>query len=301
MEQGHARYQVQRALVTACAITATLAASAGCWKPMQRAAASAARGQGADRPLRLLPPIETVEPRDYPPNSPRDAVVRIVGEGHVTCTGTLIADDRVLTAHHCVSQRDAKGRVQSRDMAPADIAIELGGADLPWGEVKVRAVVAPQCGFVSGDGDIAILVLERHLIGMPIYNARIESAPEPNDVISIFGFGVCTLSSDAIHRHTRDAGKIESVNPGQFGAPASICPGDSGGPVFSSKNDLVGVVSASVMDGDENTMGASIFTRVDTWRQLFSAAHEISLGASPSELPPYGDCHPSPPRPPPAR
>src|SRR5580700_5494969 len=33
-----------------------------------------------------------------------DAIVRVVGK--VTCTGTLIAEDLVLTAHHCVAARD---------------------------------------------------------------------------------------------------------------------------------------------------------------------------------------------------
>jgi hypothetical protein len=239
--------------------------------------------------MALLPPLELV--------SPRDAVVRVVGTGNVTCTGTLIADDRVLTAHHCVSLRDKKGRVQNRDMAPADIQIELGGDYLPWGEAKVRAIVAPQCGYASGDGDIAILVLERHLIGMPTSAVRIESGPEPKDDILIFGFGRCALCPDAIHRSLRESGKIESIAPGQFQAQASICPGDSGGPVYSSKGDLIGVVSASVMDGDDHTQGPSLFTRSDAWRQLFAAAHEISNGASPSELPPYTDCHAPAPRP----
>ena len=178
----------------------------------------------------------------------------------------------------------------AHEKSPDEIQIELGGDYLPWGEVRVRAVVAPECGYGSGDGDIAILVLSRHLIGMPISAARIEAPPEKADDIYIFGFGRCALSGDAIHRAVRDAGKIERVYDGHFRAPASICPGDSGGPVYSSRGDLIGVVSASVMDGDDHTQDTSLFTRLDVWSQLFSAAHEISLGASPSELPPFGDC-----------
>jgi hypothetical protein len=225
----------------------------------------------------------------------------------------LIADDRVLTAHHCVAARDRAGHVQTHDMAPEDVSIELGGDYLPWGEVKVRAIVAPQCGFELGDGDIAILVLERHLIGMPTVTARIESPPEVKDEVDVLGFGRCALSRDAIRRVSRKdpddkapPDRITSVAPGQFTALVSICPGDSGGPVRNKGGDLLGVVSASVMDGDASTKGLSIFTRVDVWPQLFSAAHEISLGASPSELPPYGECHgpgsaPRAPAPPPRR
>lgn len=222
--------------------------------------------------------------------SSRDAVVRIVGD--VTCTGTLIADDRVLTAHHCVAARDRKGAVLVRNKAPSEITVELGGDYLPWGEVKVRAVVAPECGYASGDGDIAILVLTRHLIGMPTSVTRIETRPERKDVITLEGFGRCALSPDGIHRVSREAGAIENVAPGHFVAPASVCPGDSGGPVYSIRGDLIGVISASVMDGDEHTQGLSVFTRVDVWPQIFSAAQEVSLGASPGELPPFGDCRP---------
>jgi hypothetical protein len=45
-----------------------------------------------------------------------------------------------------------------------------------------------------------------------------------------------------------------------------------------------------VMDGDAETQGLSLFTRVDVWPALFSAAHEIANGASANELPPFGDC-----------
>lgn len=262
----------------------TLLLLVGCWKPPQQkeSAVPAAQAIGLARPLTLLPPLERV--------SQRDAIVRVVSDD-ATCTGTLIADDRVLTAHHCVSARDAKGRLLPRNKAPEEVQIELGGDYLPWGEVPVRAIVAPDCGYTQGEGDIAILVLARHLIGMPIVTARIEAPPDRDkDEIYLFGFGRCALSGDAIRRNVRESERIDNILPGVFRAKASICPGDSGGPVYSSRGDLVGVISASVMDGDDKTQGESIFTRLDVWPQLFSAAHEISLGASPGELPPYGDC-----------
>ena len=63
----------------------------------------------------------------------------------------------------------------SRDVSAQDINIELGGDYLPWGDVGVRAIVAPDCGYASGDGDIAILVLSRHLIGMPTIPAHTDA------------------------------------------------------------------------------------------------------------------------------
>jgi hypothetical protein len=220
-----------------------------------------------------------------------DAVVRIVTD--VTCTGTLIADDLVLTAHHCVASRDDHGRTLRRDQDPQDVSIELGGEYMPWGEVNVRAIVSPDCGYTSGDGDIAILVLSRRLVGMPTHSARIQEEPTRSEYIEPIGFGQCALSAEGIHRIHRLGGGVDAVNPFYFVASTSICPGDSGGPALShERGDVVGVVSASVMDGDERTAGISYFTRLDRWRQLFSAAREIAAGASPSELPPYRSCHP---------
>ncbi len=299
MEPARARKQLVGVLLSACAVSLTLGASGCAWihPPTQTQVTTPARSQGEGRPLNLTPSVWPMT------DSAAEAVVRVVGDGSVTCTGTLIADDLVLTAHHCVSARDRKGHVERRDMAPEDVQIELGGDDLPWGEVKVRAIVAPQCGYVMGDGDVAILVLDRHLVGVPTVSARIESRPESSGDLKVFGFGHCAATSDPvhhreiIHREPRDSGPINAITPGEFEAQAHICPGDSGGPVYDRKNELIGVVSAAVMFPDDSTKGRSVFTRIDVWPQLFATAHEISLGASPSELPPYGECPKPAPRP----
>ncbi|HVK65765.1 MAG TPA: S1 family peptidase [Polyangium sp.] len=256
----------------------------GCGQATKRPIATpASQGQAEERPFVFQPPV------DLDIENKVNAVVRIVGD--VTCTGTLIAEDLVLTAHHCVSERDADGTVHNRDKDPESLTIELGGDDLPWGEVKVRAIVSPDCGYVSGEGDIAILVLSRKLVGVPTLSPRIEEAPTQNEAIYPIGFGRCALSRGPIHRIERVGGPIGKVRSGDFFAVASVCPGDSGGPAYSaSRQDVVGVVSASVMDGDDATAAPSIFVRLDAWRELFSAAKEIANGTSPSELPPFRSC-----------
>jgi hypothetical protein len=267
----------------------------GCAQPRQRPviAVPAAHSEGEERPG-LMAPFELS-------SRPDDAVVRIVTD--VTCTGTLIAEDLVLTAHHCVAARDSKGKPTHEDRAPDDITVEIGGDYLPWGEVSVRAIVSPDCGYTSGDGDIAILVLSRKLIGITTMVPRMSSGPKAPDakaespeqregeLVTPVGFGRCASSAGGIHRVWRPNGRVRSVQPGHFVAPASICPGDSGAPAYSiPTGQIVGVVSSSVMDADENTVGTSYFTRLDVWKNLFSAAREIANGASPSELPPFRSC-----------
>jgi trypsin len=215
-----------------------------------------------------------------------DYVVRIV-VGSVTCSGALIHEDRVLTAHHCVAARDRDGSVLTHDVRPEQVRVELGGDYLPWGEVGVRAVLAPSCGYVSGDGDLAVLVLERKLIGIATRAARLEAPPAKHDQIEPIGFGRCALSSDGVHRKHRAGGAIELVAEGRFRLSAAICPGDSGGPAISHDDGtILGVISASAMDGDERTRDRSEFVRVDRWRPLFAYAALVAGGTSPVELPP---------------
>ena len=218
-----------------------------------------------------------------------DYVVRIV-VGSVTCSGALIQEDRVLTAHHCVAARDGDGVVQAHNVKPEQVRVELGGDYLPWGEVGVRAVLAPNCGYASGDGDLAVLVLERKLPGIPTRPARLEQPPMKKDQVEPIGFGRCALSGDGVHRKHRAGGPIELVAEGRFRLSAAICPGDSGGPAVSSDGgQILGVISASAMDGDELTRDRSEFVRVDRWRPLFAYAALVSSGTSPAELPPI-DC-----------
>jgi V8-like Glu-specific endopeptidase len=219
-----------------------------------------------------------------------DYVVRVVA-GPVTCSGTLIEDDRVLTAHHCVSERDRDGNFLSRDVSASEIRVELGGDYLPWGEVGVRAVIAPPCGYAAGEGDIAILVLERNLVGVATVKPRLEKTVELGEGVNPVGFGRCLLSGDGIRRQNRKGGKVDRVLESRFRLDAAICPGDSGGPVLSRRTgEVVGVISASVMDGSEATTGRSEFTRLDKWRPIFSTAKLIAEGTSQSEVPPVDGC-----------
>ena len=219
-----------------------------------------------------------------------DDVVRVIA-GQTTCSGALIESDRVLTAHHCVAARDDRGDILNRDVPAEEVRIELGGDYLPWGEVGVRAIIAPRCGHKTGDGDIAILVLDRRLVGVPTLRTRLGRAPELGENVDPVGFGRCALSHDGIRRKHRAGGKIDKLTAGHFRLNAAICPGDSGGPALTREGLIVGVVSASAMDGSESTLGKTEFTRVDRWRPVFSNAKLVAEGSSPAELPPIDCAH----------
>ena len=214
-----------------------------------------------------------------------DYVVRVVA-GKVTCSGALIEEDRVLTAHHCVAERGPAGEMLPRNVRPEAVRVELGGDHFAWGEVGVRAVLTPTCGHAAGDGDIAILVLERRMVGVATRRVRLNEPPVAGRPIKPIGFGRC-FTSGAMRRSVREGGPIAELRSRRFRLDASICPGDSGGPAVDvDRGEIVGVISQAVMDGSETTTGLAEFTRLDAWRALFTQAEFVSGGMSPNELPP---------------
>lgn len=218
-----------------------------------------------------------------------DYVVRVVA-GSVTCTGSLIEEDRVLTAHHCLSQRSKSGSMLELDVAPESVRVELGGDPFAWGQVAVRAIVAPTCGYTGGEGDIAILVLERRLVGVATRRVELRVPPQAGTPIEPIGFGRCLWSGTAGGRIVREGGPIEEVWKRDFRVEASICPGDSGGPAVDlGTGDILGVISEAVMDASPTTRGRAEFTRLDAWSPLFTQAQAVVDGMSPAELPPV-DC-----------
>ena len=217
---------------------------------------------------------------------PEDAIVRVVSPT-TTCTGTVIEDDLILTAHHCIVERGPKGEFNKNPLDPASVRIELGGDYFAWGEVGVKHIVAPPCGNEGGAGDLAVLVLSRKLIGLSTMTPRLDSPPKVGEEAFAMGFGRCALSGDAIHRKTRDGGPIRALNGETIHMDASICPGDSGGPVFAKgTREIVGVVSLAAMDHDEHTKGPALMARIDAYRMVFNHARMLADGSSPAELPP---------------
>jgi hypothetical protein len=219
-----------------------------------------------------------------------EAVVRVISRG-VGCSGTLITNNLVLTAHHCMVERDANGEIVEQDLPPSALEVEVGGDYHPGATVQVTAAVAPPCGFRGGNGDIAVLVLARKLPGFSVMPVRLSAPPHAGEPIEPLGFGRCALSTDVNRRVRHEGGSIDELSRFTLSASASICPGDSGGPARSRvTGEAIGVVSAGVMDDNDQTRDAATFTRLDAWRALFTKAQLIADGSTTVEAQPITGC-----------
>jgi len=184
------------------------------------------------------------------------------------CSGTLIAPNLVLTARHCITAYqegsfscDSEGNLVSGPGGsmgalddPAKIAIHAGTATLPKTVAHGLQIFAPQTTSICRN-DIAIVMLDKPLTGIPIFPIRALTGIEPGEQVRLVGYGTDDDGGFSI-RHTRIGLAVSKVGSNPFrpvGDPIpnrtfmtvgpTLCIGDSGGPALSDQGALVGVFS----------------------------------------------------------
>jgi trypsin len=200
--------------------------------------------------IRSLPAIEPrvvgglpVQAREYP--------FFVWGDG---CGASLVHDDIVLTAAHCL------GNFENRVLVSAyDRNSEGGGGQ--YRTITSAMKVHPSYHRKSNAWDFMMFKIQKPDLGhiKPIALNRNAANPSNNQWLSIIGFGetfqdpnpqklrsvnVQYMPTAECNKHLSNEVRGDSMLcAGVDAGGKDSCQGDSGGPIFGSNNVLVGVVS----------------------------------------------------------
>lgn len=224
------------------------------------------------------------------------AVAAVLPSGQLSlCSGALVGKNLVLTARHCVSRSltatpscDARGNSRNGvhledDVDPQSIAIYSGptvrpGEDAPL--ARATRTLHP-VGNVLCDADVAFLVLDREVEGLPVLPMRLTGSVEEGDVVVPIGFGGGFAQSVGTRvprgrsavlatgpRANVETGAV--LGPREFEVDRATCRGDSGGPAIDGRTgEIVGVVSRG---GSCTSSGNHVYTRMDAYARLADVA-----------------------------
>lgn len=234
-----------------------------------------------------------------------NATVAILSkDGTQVCTGTLVTDQIIATAAHCLIEEGA-----SDYMGPDELLVHIGALDVRTAQDNLKDALSissihPACRFLmtmnaaptpgSGIGredDIAFVRLREPVPASKMKPIALlpQSKAEQLKVgspVTISGYGVYDLENDLAARLHITTSTIAQVEQWEVltardanGMGSDSCTGDSGGPMYFEADDgqlyLAGVVARGVNDSDFECGDGGIYTRVTAYQSLFMQAVNV--------------------------
>jgi protease YdgD len=177
------------------------------------------------------------------------------------CTGTLISPDLVLTAAHCLFDKETGARVD-----PTKIEFLAGwrnGRALAYRSAK-RAVPHPDYVFSGDEGmarvayDVALVQLDQPVRLWNVQPFEMDVNPETGDAIGVVSYAQNRSEVPSL----QESCHVLSREPSAIVMDCSVDFGSSGAPVFSFRDGVarvVSVVSAKAqLDGKSVSLGVSL-------------------------------------------
>lgn len=214
---------------------------------------------------------------------------QVPGGFYPACSGTLLTQNLVLTAHHCVAGLNSAdgesvecGKTQFKATEAAStmlVSIEANVGAENVDPFRVTQVWVPEGDSSVCGRDVALLLLAGS--GVPANQATpiapgLSQELAPDEVFAAIGYGLQDATDmtgqTAGHRMSVTTAKVfcdgaacgtDMVKAGEFIADSPVCSGDSGGPALDKAGHVSGVTSRG---DDKCTVG--IYSSVSAWRDF---------------------------------
>lgn len=238
-----------------------------------------------------------------------DAVVEVVSKTDTvthTCTGTLLAPNLVITAHHCVAKfvdttftctssgelvPGSPGGKIGALLDPSEITIHVHSKPSNTAAATATKIFAAQDTTICRN-DIALIVLDTALTDLPISAVRLGAGNSIGEQLRVVGYGVDETQTIGT-RHTLSGLTISQIGTSEFRPTGdavpprtfvtegpALCIGDSGGPAFTDQSAVTGVWSQVVGDCTAST-ARNYFTQVAPFEDELIKPAFAEAGAEP--------------------